>query len=68
MARLEPRYKISHLAALADQSRTTIERRIGEGLIRTVELLDGSLRIPEGEVLRYLRIDPEPGDENGAGE
>ena len=68
MARIEPRYKISHLAALADQSRSTIERRIGEGLIRTVELLDGSLRIPEGEVLRYLRIQPEPDEHNGDGQ
>jgi predicted site-specific integrase-resolvase len=60
MARIEPRYTISHLAVLADQSYDTIDRRIKDGMIHTVKLLDGSKRIPESEVLRYLCIEPEP--------
>jgi hypothetical protein len=69
MARLERRYKITHLARLADQNPRTIKRRIAEGLITTVELLDGSERIPEGEVLRYLRIDTlDDEEQNGNGQ
>lgn len=57
MTPVEPRYKISHVARLASQSRTTIERRIAEGVIRIVHLADGSIRIPESEVVRYLNGD-----------
>jgi excisionase family DNA binding protein len=53
---IEPRYKISQLARLAAQSRRTIERRIDEGDIKIVRLADGSKRIPESEVARYLGV------------
>lgn len=54
MSPIEPRYKISHVARLAEQSRSTIERRIAKGVIRVVRLADGSIRITESEVVRYL--------------
>jgi predicted site-specific integrase-resolvase len=67
MTRIERRYKVTHLALLADQNPRTIKRRIDEGLIKVTQLADGSKRIPESEVLRYLGIDAVPGDDhNGA--
>lgn len=65
MARLERRYKITHLARLADQNPRTIKRRIAEGLIKVTELADGSKRIPETEVIRYLGYDPRDDERNG---
>lgn len=65
MARLERRYKITHLARLADQNPRTIKRRIAEGLIKVTELADGSKRIPETEVIRYLGYDPRDRGRNG---
>ena len=54
MSLIERYYTIDHLAELADQSRSTIKRRIREGLIKVTRLADGSKRIPESEVVRYL--------------
>jgi excisionase family DNA binding protein len=51
---IERRYKIKELAELAAQSRRTIQRRIDDGIIRIVRLADGSTRITESEVVRYL--------------
>lgn len=61
MTRIEPRYKVAHLAQLADQNPRTIKRRIKEGQIRVIQLADGLTRILESEVLRYL------GELNGNG-
>ncbi len=57
MTVIERRYTINHVAWLADQSRSTIKRRIREGVIATVKLADGSKRIPESELRRYLAAD-----------
>jgi len=67
MASVERCYTINHVARLADQSRATIKRRIKDGLIRVNELADGSTRIRESELVRYLGYDLRDDDRNGAG-
>jgi predicted site-specific integrase-resolvase len=64
MSLIERCYTINHVARLADQSRSTINRRITDGLIKITRLADGSKRIPESEVARYLGVDPVDDDEH----
>ena len=67
MARLERCYTITAVARLADQNPRTIKRRIKDGLLKVNELADGSKRIRESELVRYLGYDPRDNERNGSG-
>ncbi len=47
-------FKISEAAAALHCSRCTVWRMIKEGRLRTVELRQGSSRIPEQELIRLV--------------
>ena len=51
---LEPMLTIKQLAALALESRRTIERRIAAGLVEVVHLSPRCVRIPQSSADAYL--------------
>jgi excisionase family DNA binding protein len=59
---LEPLLTLDELAALAGESRRTIERRIREGRIPVKRLGPRSVRVTAAAARRYLAAEPGPLD------
>ena len=47
-------YRMGQAATETGLSRTTLWRAIREGRLRAVEIREGSFRIPEGELRRFV--------------